>query len=106
MSLRGDASELSRALNEIIRAAVGEHDPYVADVAARLAPLIARYDHAVLERHSREDACEVLTEMAEDMSDLSATAAKLELRGFGHSLDAYWRLYTIFREWKYRDQTL
>jgi hypothetical protein len=44
--------------------------------------------------------------MAEDVSDLSATAAKLELPGFGHSLDAYWRLYTIFRESKYRDQTL
>ena len=107
MSLRSDATQLSRVLNEIVRIAQNENAEYVTKLAARIAPVVARYDHAVFDLHSREQASEALTEMAESMSDLSATAAKLELLGFqGNSLGSYWRLYTIFRESKYRDQAL
>ena len=106
MSLRSDASELSSVLNEIIRTAAQGNSAYVAELAARLAPVVSRYDHAVLERHSREEASEALTEMADGMSNLSAAATKLELHGFGRSLDSYWRLYAIFRESRYRDETL
>jgi hypothetical protein len=107
MSFRSDATELSRVLNDIIRTASEGNGEYVSELAARLAPVIARYDHAVFERRSREEASEALTEMAESMSDLSAAATRLELRGFGRrSLDSYWRLCTIFRESKYRDEIL
>ena len=107
MSLRSDAVQLSRVLNEIVRIAQNENAEYVAKLAASIAPVVEPYDHAVFDLHSREQASEALTEMAESMSDLSAAAATGEIPGFqGNSLNSYWRLYTIFRESKYRDEAL
>ena len=107
MSLRSDAVQLSRVLNEIVRIAQNENAEYVAKLAASIAPVVERYDYAVFDLHSREQASEALTEMAESMSDLSAAAATGEIPGFqGNSLNSDWRLYTIFRESKYRDEAL
>jgi len=107
MSLQKDAIQLSSVLNEILNSANGSRSAYISKLAERIAPLIVRFDRAVFDMHSREEASDALSEMAEGMSALSAAATKGELHAFpGRSLDSYWRLYTIFQESKYRDQEL
>jgi hypothetical protein len=107
MSLRNDAAALSDALNEIIRTAKGSRSEYVVELAERIAPLVDRYDRAVFHLHAREDASDALTSRADGMGELSSAATKGELQGFrGDSFESYWRLRTIFRESRYRDEAI
>ena len=107
MSLRKDAVELSDALNQIVASASDSRSAYVAELAGGLAKKVIQYDRAVFDEHSREEASDALAKVAETVSALSAASAKLELDAFkGDLLDTYWLLPAIFRESKYRDQTL
>lgn len=107
MSLRNDAVELSRVLNQIVESAKDSRSEYVAGLVKRIAPAVARYDAAVFELHSRDVASSALAEVADDLDALSAAATKGELHTFkGNALDLYWRLRTIYRESKYRDEAL
>ncbi len=107
MSLRKDAVELSNILNEIVASACGCPSAYVAELARAIAKNVAQYDEAVFDNCSRVDASDSLAELAEVVSTHSAASVKDELNIFkGDLLDRYWRLHTIFRESRYRDQTL
>jgi hypothetical protein len=107
MSLRKDAVELSNILNEIVATACDCPSAYVAELARGIAKNVAQYDRAVFDNSSRVEASDALAELAKVVSALSAVSVKGELNIFkGDLLDRYWRLHTIFRESKYRDQTL
>ena len=111
MSLRGEASELSTALNLILEALLSRGSdgwsPYATEAARKLAPAIRAYDRAVFETRSRQAASEALGDLADSLSDLSAAATKGEMPlSAAASLNKYWKLYTIFRESKYRNDSL
>lgn len=107
MSLRKDAIELSKVLNEIVASACDSHSAYVAELARDIAKNVKQYDRAVFDNCSRGEASDALAELAEVVSSLSAASVKGELNIFnGDLLDRYWRLHTIFRESRYSDQTL
>jgi hypothetical protein len=107
MSLQKDAIELSKILNEIVASAAHCRSAYVAELANRIEPNVARYDRAVFDLHSREAARDALADLADSVSAVSAESARGEPTVFkGDLIDRYFRLYTIFRESKYRDQTL
>ena len=107
MSLRKDAVELSKILNQIVASASDSRSALVAELARGIAENVARYDRAVFDKCSRVEAGDVLAELADVVSALSAASVKGELDTFkGDLLDRHWRLHTIFRESRYRDQTL
>ena len=107
MSLRKDAVELSNILNEIVASACDCSSTYVAELARGIAKNVAQYDRAVFDNCSCVEASDALAELAEVVSALSAASVKGELNIFkGDLLDRYWRLHTIFRESRNRDQTL
>jgi hypothetical protein len=106
MSLRKDAVELSNILNEIVASACDGPSPYVAELARGIAKDLSQYE-AVFDDCSRVDASDALAELAEVVSVISAASVKGELNIFKSGLlDRYWRLHTIFRESRYRDQIL
>jgi hypothetical protein len=107
MSLRKDAVELSKILNQIVASASDSGSAYVAELARGIAENVAQYDRAVFDKCSRVEAGDALAELAEVVNALSAESVKGELDIFkGDLLDRYWRLHTIFQESRYRDQTL
>jgi hypothetical protein len=107
MSLRNDAAELSRVLHQIVEGAIVSPSRHIADLAVSIAPGVLEYDRAVFDLRSRESASDALDSIVDNMNALSAAVTRGELPLFGDKvLGAYWRLYTIFRESKYRDQTL
>ena len=107
MSLRKDAVELSKILNEIVASACDSPSAYVAELARGIAKNVVHCDRAVFNECSRVEARDALAELAEVVSALSAASIKGELNIFqGDLLDRYWRLHTIFQESRYRDQTL
>jgi hypothetical protein len=107
MSLPKDAVELSKVLNQIVASASGSRSAYVADLARSIAENVAQYDRAVFDERSREEASNALKQLEEVVSALSAASVKGELSIFKSDLlERYWRLHTIFRESRYRDQTL
>lgn len=107
MSLRKDAIELSKILNQIVARVSDSHPAYIAEMARGIAENVVRYDRAVFDKCSRGEASDALSELAEVVSTLSVASAKGELDIFkGDLLDRYWQLHTIFRETRYRDQTL
>ena len=107
MTLRKDAVELSKVLNQIVASASGSRSAYVAELARGIAENVAQYDRAIFDTGSRVEASDALAELQGAMSDLNAASAKDELHIFdGDLLNAYWRLHTIFRESRYHDQTL
>jgi hypothetical protein len=107
MSLRKDAIELSRVLSEIVASASNRRSGSIAELARSVAENVAKYDRAVFEKRSRVEASDALADFAEVVSALSAASTKSELDLFeGELLSRYWRLHTIFREARYRDQSL
>ena len=107
MSLREDAVELSKILNQNVASASDSRSDYVAELARGLEENVTQYDRAVFDKCSRLESADALSELAEVVSALSAASVKGELDIFkGDLLDRYWRLHTIFRESRYRDQTL
>jgi len=107
MSLRKDAVELSKVLNQIVASASDSRSASVAKLARGIAENVAEYDRAVFDKCSRVEASDALEELAEVMSALSAASVKGGWDIFaGDLLDRYWGLHTIFRESRYRDQTL
>jgi hypothetical protein len=98
---------LSKILNQIVASASDSRSAYVAELAKGIAENVAQYDRAVFDNCSRVEAGDALAELAEAVSALSAASVKGDLDVFkGDLLDRYWRLHTIFRETRYRDQTL
>ncbi len=107
MSLRRDAVELSRILNQIVETASDSRSAYIAKLARKIGESVAQYDRAVFDERPREEAGDALAQLAEVVSALSAASVKGELDIFnGDLLERYWRLHTIFRESRYRDQKL
>jgi hypothetical protein len=107
MSLRKDAIELSKILHEILESTSGSRSAYLTELARKIGESVAAYDRAVFDKRSREEASDALAQLAEVVSALSAASVKGELDTFkGDLLERYWRLHTIFRESRYRDQTL
>ena len=105
MSLRGDAAKLSKALNQIVAGALRNRSEYATSLAYRISPIAERYD-AALQAHSREGANSALGELRADMGELSGLVAHRLITLPGNSLDRYWELHTIFRESRYRDQSV
>ena len=110
MSLRKDALKLSSALNEIVSQVLSYdsgRNSYARKLASRLGPLVEAYDQAVLVQPSRVEALEALSGLAECMYDVSSASASGDMEfGIDRELETYWKLYTIFRESKYRNESL
>jgi len=69
--------------------------------------MVQTYDRAVFVRPSREEAHEAISALAESMEAVSAASIKGETDfGLSGAINQYWKLYTIFRESKYRDELL
>ena len=68
MSLRNDAVELSKALNQIVDGAKACPSRHIADLANRIAPGIVEYDRAVFDLRSRESASSALDGVVDNMS--------------------------------------
>lgn len=108
MTLRNRAITLSRTLNAIVAALEQYQDSeYTRELAAFLKPVVAQYDQAVYETRSREQAAAAIDELSECMDNVNAAATKGGMELFGESVLAqYWELHTIFRESRYRHQSL
>ena len=113
MSLRKDAIKLSSALNEIVAGLLSydSNGSYARDTARRLAnrlgPLVEAYDRSVFVQRSRQEACEAVSDLAECMDAISAYSATGEMDfGISKALGKYWQFHTIFRESRYRDESL
>jgi len=53
------------------------------------------------------EALEALSGLAECMYDVSSASASGDMEfGIDRELETYWKLYTIFRESKYRNESL
>jgi len=109
MSLRTDAFELLATLKEVIEALRRfEHPngaPYTNDMAARIEPVVADFEHAIVESRSKYAAVAALAEIDPLMHNINGAATKGDLRIFpayqDQPLNTYWRLNTIFRESRY-----
>jgi hypothetical protein len=110
MSLRKDAMELSFALNEIVEGLCSYksgRNKLCRDLASRLAPMVERYDQAVYVRRSRQDAAEAISALSEDLHAVSTASSKGEMDfAFNKAINNYWRLHTIFRESRHREESL
>lgn len=114
MSLQSDAHELFKTLRSVIEALRQfEHpngSPYAEDMAARLAPLVAEFERAIVSDRSRADAANVLESIAPLLDNVNGAATKGDLEIFpdrnDQTLNRYWDLKTIFRESKYAGQEL
>jgi len=114
MTLRSEALDLLRALTATVEALKRFQHPsgaaYGFEMAARLGPTVAEFEHAVIESRSREAATAALDEIAPLMHNINGAATKGDLKIFsGHddqTLETYWRLNTIFRESKYASESL
>ena len=114
MSLRTDAFELLATLKDVIAALRRfEHPngaPYAIDMAARLEPVIADFEHAIVESQSKDAAVAALDEIEPLMHNINGAATKGDLRIFpaydDQTLDTFWRLKTIFRESRYAAESL
>ena len=108
MMLRDKAIALSRTLNAIV-AALEQYQgaEYAREMAACLKSVVARYDQAVYVTRSRKQAAAAVDELSEHMDDVNAAATKGGMELVGDSVLAqYWDLHTIFRETRYRHQSL
>ena len=81
MSLRNDAVELSRILNQIVASARHSRVGHAAELAGRIASSAARYDRAVFDLRSREEASDALANLAGSVSALSTASAKGRIGG-------------------------
>ena len=110
MSLRDDAIKLTAALNQIVSRVLGNRSDtgtYRGVLAERLAPIVEAYDNAVFVRCSREEASEALSDLSGYVEALSASFVHGDLKAdIAKPIHEYWRLYTIFRESRYRHDTL
>ena len=108
MSLRDKAIALSRTLNAIATALEQIQDSeYTREIAAFLKPIVAQYDQAVYVTRSREQAAAAIDELSECMDSVNAAVTKGEMDLFDEPvLEQYWELHTIFRESRYRHQSL
>jgi hypothetical protein len=110
MSLRTDAIELSVALNQVLAGLLAYdlgRNVYATELAKRLGPRVETYDHAVFVRPSRADAADAISALADCMATVSSASTKGEMDfGVSNAINKYWNLYTIFRESKYREESL
>ncbi len=113
MTLRTDAKELLDTLKLIVahseRYAEKYRNNYISALAASIRPLVAEYEKAIEEEKSKESAQKALSEMTDYVHELSGASTKGEMEIFpetDESLNEYWRLYTIFRELKYKEECL
>ena len=109
-SLRAAAIELSSALNQVLSGLLS-YDSVDASHARRLAstlgPHVEDYNHAVFVTRSRDEAGQALSEMTAYMRTImGATAKDGMVLGIHHALWRYWELRMIFREAKYREDSL
>jgi len=110
MPLRKDAIELSVALNQIVGGLLAYESGcnlYAMNLAKRLGPSVQTYDRAVFVRPSRDETRDAISALAESMDAVSTASSKGEMDfGLSAAINQYWKLYTIFRESKYRDELL
>ncbi len=111
MNLNIEAKNLVTVMWHVIEALDRFHHPYgssyTVDLAARLRPLVAELDRAVLQSRSREEAAEALRDIKPVMHEVSGAATKGEMEIFkDDTLNRYYELETIFRESRYASQTL
>ena len=106
--LRDKAIALSQTLNAVVAALEKyQRSEYITELAAYLSPIVARYDEAVYVSRSREQAAAAIDASSECMDSVNAAATRGETDIFGESvLERYWVLHTIFRESRYREQSL
>ena len=73
--------------------------------AAELSGYVLALEKAILE-HSRADAEAVIKELSPLMHSINGAATKGELAIFeDDTLERYWKLQSIFRESRFRDQS-
>ena len=108
MSLRDKAIALSQTLNAVVAALERyQESDYIRELAAYLTPVVARYDEAVYVTRSREHAAAAIDALSECMDSVNAAATRGEMDIFGEPvLERYWDLRTVFRESRYREQSL
>ena len=108
MTLRDDAIALSRTLNGIVTALEQVEDSiYMRELATFLKPVVSQYDQAVYATRSREQAAAAIDELAECMDKVNAAVTRGEMQLFDDAVLAqYWNLHAIFREARYRHQSL
>lgn len=113
MSLSEEARKLLESMQLISRRcdsyATQKNDPYVRHLCDELRPGLDAYQKAIETDRSREIAQDALKGITEVVEKISALSTKGELAIFpsgDESLNNYWRLYTIFRELRYRNQNL
>jgi len=69
--------------------------------------MVAAFDQAVFVRPSRDDAGQAIAILAQCMDAVSTASSKGEMNfGFSEAINQYWELHTVFRESRYRDESL
>ncbi len=110
MSFHSDVNELAAVLRCVVRALERFDGPaanYTASLAIRLEPLVASFQHAVLQSRSREAAAAVLDDIKPLMAEVSSAATKGEMDIVpGDTLDRYHQLATLFQESRYAGHNL
>lgn len=113
MSLQRKAARLSAALNAILEAsetfALRNADVYIAGIVRELRPEVVGFTDAVERTRDKEAASEALKALARHIAALSSASTKGERNIFPATDDAltlYWDLHTIFREARYRNESL
>jgi hypothetical protein len=109
-ALRDAAVELSSALNQIVSVLLADQSANVAyakRLAGRLGPLVADFDDAVFAKRSRDQAGIVISALSQCVEMVNAASAKGEMNfPFGGAMARFAQLQTIFRESRYRGQSL
>lgn len=111
-ALQQKAAELSACAHEIVDRLENHRGKphqieYGRALAKGLRPLVAAYDHAVFVARSREAAADALNEMNERVRHAGVSASKGEMDfDFGSAMNTYYELHTIFRDARYRSDSL
>lgn len=108
--LRDAAVELSSALNQtlsVLLADQSENKVYAKRVAGRLEPLIADFDDALFEKRSRAQAGLAISSLTQCVEMVNVASTKGEMNfPFETAMATFARLQAIFRESRYRGQSL
>ena len=113
MTLKSETRELLKVLKSIVAHsecyAEKNKNSYIASLADSIHPLVIEYESAINNEKSKQKAQKAISEMTEFIHELNGASTKGEMDIFSEpdeTLNEYWRLYTIFRELKYKDEEL
>jgi len=110
-SLQDEAVKLVEVLWAVVHALddykVDERVEHTRRLAARLRPLVASLEQAILRERSREAARDLMSDISPVMHDVNGAATKGEMAIFHNdTLNRYWKLSTIFQESRFSGDRL